>query len=58
MALLKMREEGTQCSVNPLKYGVQQIEKENDALFQCTCGLDGGTPLILDNTGLRTLNFP
>ena len=50
----EMRSEGTTCLVNPLAYGMKQVEKANGADFTCTCSLSkpNSPILLLNNKGL------
>lgn len=51
---LEMRTEGTECLINPLVYGVKQVEESNDAYFICSCSISkpNSPTILLDNKGL------
>lgn len=53
-----MKNEGTKCTVNPLKYGVQQVEDQHNSNLSCTCNLESGNIFLLDNQGLRKFELP
>lgn len=52
---IALKNDGTKCIRDPIKYGITEINKQNNESLQCTCSM-GQNSFTLSEEGVKPFN--